>query len=423
MLTIIINAIKIVFLLGFLVFIHEGGHFLVAKLCKVKVLEFAIGFGPTIWKKQGKETKYALRLIPLGGYVNLEGEEKHSDDEQSFSNASIPKRMAIVLAGATVNIIFGLLVYFILMTSLGNNTSLVVEETIDGFAAQQSGIMKNDQITKVNNKKINVKSDLDKVFQQYSDGELSILIKRNNEEKEIKLIPTKKEYKSTGIYLKSNGNESSNKVITVEKNSSADIAGIRANDRILKINGIEVKNGFDVANIISNLNENDNEKVTFTIGRGYEQIEIEVEPDVFYNYYLGIKFMKAENTLGNNLYYAWYDTRDFITSLFDNLKQLFTGNIGMDQMMGPVGISEAVVSTTELADFIYLLALISVSLGITNLLPFPALDGGKFVLLLIEAITRKKISEKIEINLQLIGFSILIMLAIYVTYNDILRIL
>ena len=93
-----INTIKIIFLLGFLVFIHEGGHFLVAKLCKVKVNEFAIGFGPTIWKKQGKVTKYAIRLIPLGGFVSMEGEEERSENEGSFSKASIPKRIAIVVA-------------------------------------------------------------------------------------------------------------------------------------------------------------------------------------------------------------------------------------------------------------------------------------------------------------------------------------
>ena len=98
MLNFIISAIKIIFVLGFLIFIHEGGHFLVAKLCKVRVNEFAIGFGPTIWKKQGKETKYALRLIPLGGFVSMEGEEERSLEEGSFSKASILKRIAIVVA-------------------------------------------------------------------------------------------------------------------------------------------------------------------------------------------------------------------------------------------------------------------------------------------------------------------------------------
>ena len=119
MISFIINAIKIIFLLGFLIIIHEGGHFIVAKFCKVKVNEFAIGFGKAIWQKQGKETKYSLRLIPLGGFCSMEGEDEESDAEGSFSRASVWKRMAIVVAGATVNILFGILVYFILVSTVG----------------------------------------------------------------------------------------------------------------------------------------------------------------------------------------------------------------------------------------------------------------------------------------------------------------
>ena len=117
MILFLINVLKIIFLLGFLIFIHEGGHFLVAKICNVKVNEFAIGFGPIIWKKEGKETKYAIRLIPLGGFVNMEGEDEESTHERSYSNASIPRRIAIVAAGATVNILFGLLILIFILIS------------------------------------------------------------------------------------------------------------------------------------------------------------------------------------------------------------------------------------------------------------------------------------------------------------------
>ena len=129
MLGFIISTIKIVFLLGFLILIHEGGHFTVAKLCKVKVNQFAIGFGPEIFSKQGKETKYALRLIPLGGFVSMEGEETNSEEEGAFNKASIPKRIAIVAAGALVNIIFGLIVYFVLIIILYHNLSVALEAT------------------------------------------------------------------------------------------------------------------------------------------------------------------------------------------------------------------------------------------------------------------------------------------------------
>ena len=110
-----ITAIKIIFLLGFLIFIHEFGHFIIAKICKVKVNEFSIGFGPKIFSKNKNETDYEIRLIPLGGYVALEGEDELSDKEGSFNKASIKKRIAIIVSGALVNIIFGIILYFIII--------------------------------------------------------------------------------------------------------------------------------------------------------------------------------------------------------------------------------------------------------------------------------------------------------------------
>lgn len=255
MISFIINAIKIIFLLGFLILIHEGGHFLVARLCKVKVNEFAIGFGKIIWQKQGKETKYTLRMIPLGGFCNMEGEAEESDEEGSFSKASVWKRMAIVVAGATVNILFGIFVYFILVSTV--------------------------------------------------------------------IIQFK-------------------------------------------------------------------------------------EPTM--------------DTILNRLTYGAQYTGTFIISIFDSVKTLFTGGIATDQMVGIVGISEVVVKTTGVINYIYLLAVISVSLGVTNLLPIPALDGGKILILLIEVIRKKPMKMETEAKIQLIGLSILFALFLFVTYNDILRI-
>ena len=154
MISFFISALKIIFLLGFLIFIHESGHFLVAKACKIRVKEFAIGFGPTIWKKQGKETKYALRLIPLGGFVNMIGEAERSDEEGSFSKASIPKRIAVVVAGGAVNIIFGLLVYFTVASTSGNYISTTIDTVVPNYAAEQVGVQPNDELLKVDGKKV-----------------------------------------------------------------------------------------------------------------------------------------------------------------------------------------------------------------------------------------------------------------------------
>lgn len=244
-----ISAIKIIFILGFLISIHELGHFTIAKLCKIKVNEFSIGFGPVIWSKQGKETVYKIRAIPLGGFVNMLGEEERSEEEGSFSRAKIWKRIAIVSAGGLVNILFAVIVFFILalVTMHGGTQHLIKDALI-----------------------------------------------------------------STG---------------------------------------------------------------------------------------------------------------EFVFSVFEGLKLLFTGNVGIDQFVGPVGISEMIATTNGIKEFFYLFAVISISIGVTNLLPFPPLDGGKILLLIIEKIKGKPLNQKFELNVQLAGFLFLILLSIVVTYNDIIRII
>lgn len=421
MISFILTALKIIFLLGFLIFIHETGHFLVAKLCKVRVNEFAIGFGPTIWKKQGKTTKYALRLIPLGGFVSMEGEEERSSQEGSFSEASIPKRIAIVAAGAIVNIIFALLVYFLLMTYTGNYSSLVIESTVPEYAAQQAGFLPDDEVIKINGKSVIRKEDLDKVLQQSNGESLTVTVKREGQWKDIAVTPTKQENKNTGIYLKgSSSGEVSTKIIALTPNSAAEKQGLEENDEIQKINGIEVHSQSEIIKAISEAPSETT--IEFEVKRGNNMVTVNLTPDITNSYYLGIYFKKAENTIFTNAYYALFETTDFAFSIVDNLKMLVTGNVSVNQLMGPVGISEVVAKTSGIQDFVYILAVISLSLGVTNLLPIPALDGGKILLLLIEAIRRKKLSEKTEINIQLLGFAILITLSIFVTYNDILRI-
>jgi len=137
---------------------------------------------------------------------------------------------------------------------------------------------------------------------------------------------------------------------------------------------------------------------------------------------LGVTFKIAENTFTNNIYYGFWDTIDFSLSLLDNLKMMFTGGVSVNDLTGPVGISETVSKTQGIIEYVYMIALISLSLGVTNLLPFPPLDGGKVVILLVEAIRRKPLKENTEIAIQMAGFFLLIGLSIYVTYNDILRI-
>lgn len=420
MISFLLTALKVIILLGFLVFIHESGHFIIAKLCKVKVNEFAIGFGPTIWKKQTSQTKYALRIVPLGGFVSMEGEEERSENEGSFSKTSIPKRIAIVLAGGVVNIIFGLLVYFILVSSTGDYVSQTVEIVQENYGAYNSGIIAGDEIIKINNKRIRNKNDITEILETTSGDEVTVTIKRNNELKDILVKPTTVPNKDTGIYLGTNGNEPTTKIVAINPDSPAEENGLKVNDTILKIDGKDVQNNpYKVAEFIK---ESNKETCIFTIQREDEIRDIELTPKIVNTYVLGIQFEKAQNNLINNLYYGFWDTVDFSLSIIDNVKMLFTGKVSTNQLMGPVGISEVVATTKGFTDFIYILALISLSLGVTNLLPFPPLDGGKVVIYLVEAIRRKPIKESTEMSIQMAGFAILIALSIYVTYNDILRI-
>ena len=420
MISFLISAIKIIFLLGLLIGIHETGHFLVAKLCKVKVNEFAIGFGPVIWKKQGKETKYELRLIPLGGFVNMEGEAEHSDEECSFTKASISKRIAIVAAGAVVNIAFAIILYFGICATSINNSSNVVSGIIDNYAAQEANIQVGDKILKINNKKIITSSDINDAIN--SGEEVTILIERNGKKETIKVKPTEIKYYSTGIYLQSIENKST-KIIALEAGSAGEQQGLQVGDTILKINDQTVENNPEkMIELLQVQPENTEIKYKFLVERGGKEIEIEISPNLLSKYYLGVELAIPEDTFANRLYYALYDTNKFIFSIIDNLKQLFSGKTSAAQLVGPVGISEVVAKTSGIKDFIYILAVISMSLGVTNLLPFPPLDGGKILLILIEAIRKKPLKQEIELKIQLIGFALLITLSIIVTYNDIIRI-
>lgn len=419
MLGALLTILKIIFILGFLIFIHEGGHFIVAKLCKIRVNEFAIGFGPVIFKKQGKETLFQLRLIPLGGFCNMEGEEERSEVEGSFSKASIPKRIAVVAAGGLVNIIFALLIYFTLMSCVGNNVSNVIDTVVPNYSAQTAGLQENDKILKIDGKKIKNKADLDEALERFNGNELSILIERDGKEQEIKLKPTEEKYNYTGIAVNATKDKLT-EIAALYPDSPGEKQGLQVKDIIIAINDNPIEN--NAQKLVDYINLSIGKEIRFTVERNGENIDITIMPEVMSNYLLGVNLKMAENNFINNIYYAFFDTGEFAISIVDNLRLLFSGGVSVDQLMGPVGISDVVAQTNGLADFIYILALISISLGFTNLLPFPPLDGGKIVILLIEAIRRKPLKEKTEINIQLIGFIMLMALMVYVTYNDILRI-
>lgn len=418
MITFLINALKIIFVLGFLVLIHEGGHFLVAKFFKVRVNEFSIGFGKQILAKQKGETKYVLRIFPFGGYVSMLGEESRSDDERSFSKQSISKRIAIVAAGGLVNIFFGLIIYFVILMCMGNFVSKNVDYVIDDYGAQNAGILPGDEIVSINGKHIFVTQDINSELAKKKSEVSEIKIKRNNEIKSFNVKPTEVKKKSLGIMLDYESDEAT-KISYIYKDSPGKDL-FQVGDVILDVNGESVKNNYErLVEII----ENSNEKLHMNLNRNGENVEVEIEPTEYSEYYIGVAFKVADKDIFTRIYYSWFETGNFAISLVDNVKSLFTGGVTVDQMMGPIGISKTVASTQTVYEFVYLMSLISLSLGITNLLPFPALDGGKILILLIEAIRRKPLKENTEIFIQMLGFSILILLSIYISYMDVIRFL
>ncbi len=253
-----------------------------------------------------------------------------------------------------------------------------------------------------------------------SNGEeIEVIIQRGNEEKVFHFKPMEEKYNYTGIAI-SGKQEDTTKIAAIASKSPSSKQGLEVNDIIVAINDITVKD--DSIKMVEEINKNIGEPIKFTIERENQTIDIEIVPEVKANYYMGVYLQKAENNFGNNVYYAFFKSGEFAFSVIDNIKLLFTGNVSIDQMIGPVGIGEVITQTNGFADFIYILAVVSISLGFTNLLPFPPLDGGKVIILLIEAIRRKPLKEKTEITIQMIGFMLLIGLAVLVTYNDILRI-
>ncbi|MBQ7410309.1 MAG: site-2 protease family protein [Clostridia bacterium] len=192
-------------------------------------------------------------------------------------------------------------------------------------------------------------------------------------------------------------------------------------DKIIKINDEKIRLKSDIS---SALYGSDGSEVKVVVERNGEELEFNVKPTEYEEntYILGIQVALIDATWKEKLYYGFWETVNFVESMFESVKLLFTGNIKIDQMTGPIGISEIVVKSDGIYNFIYLLCLISLSLGVTNLLPIPALDGGRIVLLIIEGIRGKALKEEIELGIQSAGFLLLILLSLYVSYKDILRI-
>lgn len=321
---------------GIMIAVHEAGHLIAAKLSGVLVHEFAIGMGPKIFSWQGKETKYSLRLLPIGGFCSLEGEDSESESDRAFCNAKPLNKLIILASGAIMNIILGFVVLGIFYSFQPQIAEPVVAGVLEQTYAEQIGIKNGDRIVKMGNTRINIYPDLKFFMLKNGDKPFDLTIERNNE------------------------------IIVFEDFHPTQID----NQNIIGINVLISDNTF-------------------------------------------IK------TLKNSFYMSIFMGKLVIVSLYD----LVTGEISINETSGPVGIVNEIGSAAKsgFSDLLYIVALITINLGLFNLLPLPALDGGRILFVLISIIIRRKVPEKIEAIFHTAGMLLLMLLVIFVTYNDIIK--
>ncbi|RDY23898.1 RIP metalloprotease RseP [Romboutsia maritimum] len=330
------TIIAAILLFGIIVFIHELGHFLLAKKSGIKVHEFAIGMGPKLFSIK-KDTEYSIRLLPLGGFISMEGEDESSNDPRSFGNKSILQRASVIFAGPFFNIILAIILLIPVFLYMGSPTT-TLNKVLDNGPAQRAGIVAGDTITKINNQEVKTWQTVINTLNKSKGKEVNIILTKDGKEKSVNLKP-------------------------------------------------EIKDG------------------RYSIG-----IETKMKKDFF-----------------ASITSAFKTTANITVQMFKFLGQLVTGTLpgGIgNSVAGPIGVVGLVsdAAKTGIINLISLGSLISLNLGIFNLLPIPALDGGRLFLLAVEAIRGgKKIDPNKEAMVNLVGFGALMLFMVFITYKDILR--
>lgn len=417
--TIILTIVKLIIVLGIVATIHEFGHFLFAKLFKMTVNEFSIGFGPKIFQKKYKGTMYSLRWIPLGGYVAIEGEEADSQDENAFSNKAPWKRIIVLVAGVLFNAILATVIFLstnLFTPTYGTRISYIDETSV----AYEAGLREYDQIVKIGDKTTHIYQDV-ALYNDIKNKNVEVEYIRDGVLSKIVVENAVREIGYMGVYFDSTKLDDTGNVLTyvdmVEPGMPAIEANIKAGDKIIRVNGLDTTYSSDVIKIIS---QNPNSQLDIVVLRNGEELNLKVTPKAKQEFNLGNISYYEENT---TLKQSYYKSISAISQIVGSYVDLFAGKVEITQLSGIVGIGEVVSKTEGFVDFLSMLAMISLAVGIANILPFPPLDGGKIVLVLIEWITKKKVSVKVETILSYIGLCLLLMLTIYVTINDIIRII
>lgn len=433
-----------VVLLGILIFVHELGHFLLAKLLKVKVLKFSLGFGPKIIGKTYGDTEYRLSAVPLGGYVKMLGEEpgeelQEADRQRAYNFQPIWKRFSIVFSGPLFNICFAAIIFFLVYMSGVPVPHPDIGKIVENSPASRAGIMTGDRVLEINEHAVKGWDDIDSLTDKYSENTLRFKLKRGDEIVEVSVIPEKK----NGKNIFGEDNEIWDigispllypMVGSVVQGSRAEKAGLRKGDTILEINGTQLKTWQDMTSMI---HDNPEKPLSFRIKRGDESIDMTIAPEK--------KSIKQpdgqEKQIG--LIGIGPDKNDFLRKygLFESaslgvkrtwdisvltvvsIAKLIQRVIPAETIGGPILIFQMAGQQASQGplNFFMFMAIISINLGVLNLLPIPILDGGHLFFLGIEAVRRKPLSEKFIMIAQKVGLALLLTLMVFAVYNDIMR--
>lgn len=416
--SIVLTIIELLIIITIVATVHEFGHFIFAKIFHMTVQEFSIGFGKKIFQKEYKGTKYSIRLIPFGGYVAIEGEEGNSEDKNAFSNKPCWQRIVVLVMGVIFNAILSVVILLGVNGTSGVLSTKVTEFSEDS-ALVQAGLQIGDEITKVGNITTNIYQDILR-YDNVDKTSVDVQYIRDGKEYSVTVNDIIRTKGYIGVYFdasKLNENkELLPYVYMVNGGSVAETAGLKSGDLVLKVNDIDVSTAEEVTDILS---RSANQETILKVLRDNKEIDIKLVPDIMNYVDLGITDAQLEEA---SLANAWYKSMYTVITIAESYGDLFTGKVGIDQLSGIVGVGQMVSKAQNFLELLSLTAMISLAVGIANILPFPPLDGGKVVLVSIEWISKKKVPEKIELVLSYIGLALLILLTILVTIKDIIRI-
>jgi len=424
-----------------LVTVHEFGHFIAAKYFKMRVNKFSIGFPPKIISWKRRSTEYVLGLTPLGGYVQIAGmidesmdgsfvDEEPKPDE--FRSKPVWQRIIVILAGVIFNMILAVIIYTGMTWNYGETVipvrsvgGIYVEE---GSLADRIGLQTGDQLIGVNGEEVDYFNQLFNPS-AITDRDLSYLVNRDGETVTISTPPNFLDLINEEGSFIDETNSLPSRISRVLPDSPAAAGGLQDGDEIVAVNGEPVSYWLQLVNIIQNTEES----IELTVLRESGQETVEVTPDPE-TQTIGIQspnpgdifdLDRRTYNLAQSAVIGVTKTSDTFTGIIKGIGRMFSGDISVrDNLGGPVAIASITKEATDAGGWIgfwNITAFLSVTLAIMNMLPIPALDGGHFMFLVYEGITRREPSPKVRMGLQQLGFIFLIGLFILVTFNDILR--